>query len=109
MKKAFVYKLRPNRAQEAKLSEMLETCRHLYNHALAERKETWEQEQRSVDFAAQSASLPTLKQENCYLPLVHSQVLQDVLHRVDRAFQAFFRRCKSGEKPGYPRFRGRGW
>jgi putative transposase len=28
---------------------------------------------------------------------------------VDRAFQAFFRRCKSGEKPGYPRFRGRGW
>ena len=27
------------------------------------------------------------------------------LFRLDRAFQAFFRRCKSGEKPGYPRFR----
>jgi putative transposase len=109
MKKAFVYKLRLTGPQEAALSAVLETCRHLYNHALAERKEAWEQEQRSVGFAAQSASLPMLKQENSYLPLVHSQVLQDVLHRVDRAFEAFFRRCQSGEKPGYPRFRGRGW
>src|SRR5206468_10792553 len=97
MKKAFVYKLRPTPEQEAKLSETLETCRHLYNHALTERKEAWEQEQRSVGFAAQSASLPTLKEENRYLSLVHSQVLQDVLHRVDRAFQAFCRRCKTGE------------
>ncbi len=32
-----------------------------------------------------------------------------MLHRVDRAFQAFFRRVKAGEKPGYPRFKGRGW
>jgi putative transposase len=109
MKKAFVYKLRPNPAQEAKLSEILETCRHLYNHAVGDRKEAWETEQRSVNFAEQSASLPGLKTENPYLPQVHSQVLQDVLHRVDRAYQAFFRRVKTGEKPGYPRFRGRGW
>lgn len=108
MKKAFVYKLRLSPVQEAKLSETLETCRHLYNHAVGDRKETWEQEQRSVGFAAQSATLPTLKQTNPYLPQVHSQVLQDVLHRVDRAFQAFFRRVKAGEKPGYPRCRGRG-
>src|SRR4029078_11193636 len=38
---------------------------------------------------------------------VFSQVLQDVLHRVDKAFGAFFRRVKAGEKPGYPRFQGR--
>jgi putative transposase len=38
--------------------------------------------------------------------IIHSQVLQDVLTRLDRAFQAFFRRVKSGEKPGYPRFQG---
>src|SRR5262249_54282548 len=35
------------------------------------------------------------------------QVLQDVVHRVDRAFQAFFRRVKNGQTPGYPRFQGR--
>jgi putative transposase len=33
--------------------------------------------------------------------------LQDVVQRVDRAFQAFFRRVKAGETPGYPRFQGR--
>jgi putative transposase len=38
---------------------------------------------------------------------VGSQVLQDVIQRVERAFAAFFRRCKAGETLGYPRFRGR--
>jgi putative transposase len=38
---------------------------------------------------------------------IHSHVLQDVLARLDKTFQAFFRRLKSGEKAGYPRFRSR--
>jgi putative transposase len=37
---------------------------------------------------------------------VHSQVLQDVLRRVDKTYQAFFRRVANGETPGYPRFQG---
>src|SRR5262249_60764331 len=37
---------------------------------------------------------------------IHSQVLQDVLTRLERAVQAFFRRIKHGEAPGYPRFQG---
>jgi putative transposase len=43
-----------------------------------------------------------------YLPRVHSQVRQNIAVRVDLAFKAFFRRCKAGETPGYPRFRGQG-
>src|SRR5258708_39260777 len=39
---------------------------------------------------------------------VYSQVLQDVVQRADRAFQAFFRRVTAGDTPGYPRFHGRG-
>ncbi|MDQ3250976.1 MAG: transposase [Actinomycetota bacterium] len=109
MKRAYVYKLRPNRSQLAKLEETLDTCRHLYNDALAERKEVWESEQRSVGFAAQCASLTRRKKSSRYLPSVHSQVLQNVLRRVDRSFQNFFRRCKAGDAPGYPRFKGRGW
>jgi putative transposase len=38
---------------------------------------------------------------------VNSQVLQDVVLRVDRAFEAFFRRIREGQAPGYPRFHGR--
>jgi putative transposase len=36
---------------------------------------------------------------------MHSQVLQDVLRRVDKTFAAFFRRVATGETPGYPRFK----
>lgn len=50
-----------------------------------------------------------MKASSEFLPLVYSQVLQDVLHRVDRSYKNFFRRCKKGEKPGYPRFKGMGW
>jgi putative transposase len=52
--------------------------------------------------------LPQLKQERPALSSVHSQVLQNVAVRIDLAFKAFFRRCKAGEEPGYPRFRGKG-
>ena len=107
--KTFVYKLRPTSAQARLLAETVETCRHLYNHALAERKTGRQERGLSIGFARQSASLPILKGQSPYLPRVHSQVLQDVLHRVDRAFQAFFRRVKAGETAGYPRFKGRGW
>jgi putative transposase len=44
-----------------------------------------------------------VRPENCD---IHSQVLHDVLTRLDRAFQAFFRRVQAGEVPGYPRFQG---
>ncbi|MEV2345203.1 hypothetical protein ABND21_18080, partial [Paenibacillus larvae] len=39
------------------------------------------------------------------LKQVHSQVLQDVAKRLDKAFQAFFRRVKHGEMPCFPRFK----
>jgi len=39
---------------------------------------------------------------------VPSQVVQDVLLRLERAYQAFFRRLEAGENPGYPRFQGQG-
>ena len=50
--------------------------------------------------------LPLLKEERPTLKAVHSQVLQNIVDRLDKSFQAFFRRCKVGEKPGFPRFRG---
>src|SRR5262249_51651006 len=54
------------------------------------------------------AVLPALKVTRPTLAGVQSQVLQHVAVRIDLAFQAFFRRAKAGEKPGYPRFRGQG-
>ncbi|MFQ6135641.1 MAG: RNA-guided endonuclease InsQ/TnpB family protein [Candidatus Hydrothermarchaeales archaeon] len=108
MRKAFKFRLYPNRGQRAKLEQTLETCRILYNNSLAERRAAWKEERRSVSYHEQAVVLPSQKESDPRLQEVHSQVLQDVLRRVDKAFQNFFRRVKNGGKPGHPRFRGRG-
>ena len=62
-----------------------------------------------MDGYATKRALPLLKDGRPSLKLVHSQVLQNVTERVDRAFKAFFRRLKAGEQDaGYPRFKGKG-
>ena len=86
----------------------LEECRLLYNNFLEQRKTSWELEKKGVNFHAQAVSIPPMKKERPQLTTVHSQVLQNVAMRVDLAYKAFFRRCKAGEEPGYPRFKGYG-
>ena len=87
---------------------ILEECRWLYNHFLEERKTSYETSKTSLSMYDQQGFLPSLKQLRPSLNLVYSQSLQDVALRIDLAFKAFFRRCKSGENPGYPRFKGNG-
>ncbi len=86
---------------------MLNTHRHLYNQALAERKTAWEERQESVSYGQQSARLKDERATNPYLTATNFSSCQATLRRLDKAFQAFFRRLKSGEAPGYPRFKGR--
>lgn len=107
MRKAFKYRLYPTRQQAAAMSAMLETHRRLYNNALAERKQAWEQAQRSVSYGDQSGQLKHLRTTNPFLAATNFSSCQATLRRLDKAFQAFFRRVKTGETPGYPRFKGR--
>jgi putative transposase len=74
---------------------------------LEERQEAWQRRGVTVSAASQSAQLPEIKEARPEYRDIHSQVMQDVVTRLDRAFQAFFRRVTSGETPGYPRFHGR--
>ena len=83
---------------------VLRRCRELYNAALQERRDAWYKCHKTITCAHQSAQLPQIKAVRLEYQNVHSQVLQDVLTRLDRAFVAFFRRVQAGEKPGYPRF-----
>lgn len=108
MRKAYKYRLYPNKKQQEGLETLLETHRRLYNRALAERKETWEREQRSVHYGQQSAHLKQERLTNPYLQQANFSSCQATLRRLDKAFAAFFRRLKAGEKPGYPRFKGQG-
>ena len=90
------------------LDEHLELCRWVYNETLATRKDAWEERQVSLGLYDTNTLLPQWKRERPDLKRVHSQVLQNVQVRVDLAFKAFFRRLKAAEKPGYPRFKGKG-
>jgi putative transposase len=96
------------------MAEMLETHRRLYNRALAERKAAWEERQESVSYGQQSAHLKDERTTNPYLAATNFSSCQATflsrcqatLRRLDRAFQAFFRRLTAGETPGYPRVKG---
>jgi putative transposase len=108
MQKAYQYRLYPTNGQARILNRMLEGARWVYNETLATRKRAWEERQEQVGLYATINLLPRWKAERPSLKIVHSQVLQNVCVRVDLAFKAFFRRVKTGEKPGYPRFKGQG-
>jgi putative transposase len=108
MQRAFVYRLYPTRAQEQRLEATLETCRRFYNDLLAERKNAWEQAGLTIGKVTQLRHVRERQAENPHAAAMHCHVLQVVVTDLDRAFQAFFRRVKAGEPPGYPRFRGRG-
>lgn len=108
MLKAFKYRLYPTRKQAGVLTTHLEECRMLYNHFLADRIQAYQDRGESLTCYDQCKRLPFLKEDRPCLTQVHSQVLQNVAIRVDLAFKAFFRRCKAGDKPGFPRFKGLG-
>jgi putative transposase len=107
LRKAYKYKLKPTPEQERQLEQTVWRCRVLYNTALEQRKTAYERCGVTLSAYHQQAELPDLKAAFPEYAEIHSQVLQDVLTRLDRAIQAFFRRLKRGEKPGCPRFQGR--
>jgi putative transposase len=107
VRKTFKYQLLPTPEQERTMATVLWRCRELYNAGLEERKAAWEKCRVTVSFAMQSAQLPAIKEVRPDYRDINAQVLQDVLHRLDKAFAAFFRRLQAGEQPGYPRFQGK--
>jgi len=107
--KTFKYRLVPTPEQAQALELVLSRCRMLYNCALEQRKTWWERGQgKRATYYQQKGELPELKTACSDYAEVNAQVLQDVILRVERAFQAFFRRAQHGETPDYPRFQGTG-
>ena len=104
--KSFKFRICPSKAQIAKLEQTLFLCRDLYNCALQERRDAYKLNKISLNYYDQANQLADIKQTNPEYKDVHSQVLQDVLKRLDKSFQAFFRRLKQGVKAGFPRFKG---
>ncbi len=107
MLKTYKYRLYPSKSQEHSLWQILACVRHFDNICVEERKWPWQLEERSVSKNAQLRNVKHDKKTFPQAKIVHSHVLQVVTADCDEAFQAFFRRIKNGETPGYPRFKGR--
>jgi putative transposase len=115
VRKTFKEKLRPTPAQQQALHGVLWRCCDLYNTALEQRINTaleqritaYQRRHVSVSRFDQEAELKVIRAELPEYAAIHSHILQDVLARLDKTYQAFFRRIQQGEKAGFPRFKGR--
>jgi putative transposase len=84
---------------------MLESHRRLYNLALRERRDVYEAEKRSVSYGEQSRRFKETRKVVSSFAAVNFSSAQATLRRLDKAFKTFFRRTKSGDAPGYPRYK----
>src|ERR1035437_437083 len=105
MMKSFKFRIYPTAIQERKLLNTLELCRQLYNGALDERKSYYKTYGKFFSLYEQERLLPTVRELCPEYKDIYAQLLRDPLRRLDRSFSAFFKRIKSGDKPGYPRYK----
>jgi putative transposase len=101
----YKYRLYPTQKQIGTLEWILRRSKELYNSALEERTAAYKMCGVSVSYQMQADQLPEIKEERPEYQEIYSQILQDVLKRIDKAMQNFFRRVREGQTPGYPRFK----
>jgi len=109
MRLSFKYRIYPNKEQEAKLLDIFDFCRFLYNNALEERISYYKTFEKSRTYVDQASFLPEIKAE---FPKetsnIYSQTLQAIFKQLETAYKNFFRRVKQGEEAkGFPRFKGK--
>jgi putative transposase len=100
------YKLYPSAAQAEALLALLHRHKDLWNAALEERIDAWRKGGISISYEDQCGSLTQVRSE---LPedwaAMNCSAQQITLRRLDKAFKAFFERCRRGQSPGFPRFK----
>lgn len=97
MRKSFKFRLYPTRKQSETLDREVTAAQRLYNAALEQRRFAWQRRGVTLNYNAQAGDLKDLRGSGAPTPTNFS-ACQDVLRRLDKAFQAFFRRVRSGGK-----------
>lgn len=130
MRKTYQYKLRLTASQRQEIDRWLDMLRHQYNYLLADRFNWWQYNRcylvvpqgeyclrwcevgsqklrNNPDWHSQSASLPLLKQQRPWYKDIYSQVLQDCVKRVKKAFDRYISGDLKGNRSGKPRFKNK--
>lgn len=124
MRAAYQYRLRLSATHQATIDQWLELARRQYNYRLAERFNWYEQNRCDVNACPLICHLPELKDRPDFYSqkrdLVNSKklfpeykelpshTLQDVIARVEKAFDRWLSGDSNGKRSGKPRFKGQG-
>lgn len=106
MRKSFKYRIYAHKRVTNNAEIWLSLCRQLYNDCLTECITAYQDRKETISCYTQINKMPELKKAFPEFKQVGSQVLQDVVERLHKAYQAFFRRVKNSEAAGYPRYKG---
>ena len=102
------YQLRgyTTRSGYERVDDVLAECATLYNACKEERVKAYEYDIK-IGYKHQQPQLADIRKHDAFWQDVSVHIARGVLRRVDNAFIAFFKRCKRGEEPGYPRWKSR--
>jgi putative transposase len=105
VRRAYKFRIYPTTGQTSRATQCLRDHQRLYNAALEERREAWRMQKTGIRYGQQSAQLKDIRALDPDQRRWSFSSQQATLRRLDKAMAAFYRRCKAGQKPGYPRFR----
>jgi putative transposase len=105
LKRTYRYRIYPTVRQRLALEAQLGFACQLYNAALEQRRYGWRGRHRSFSLYEQFRELTDVRAAGMGPAKMSCSAMRDPLRRLDRAYDAFFRRVRAGTKPGYPRFR----
>ena len=106
---AYRYRLLPAKRQHRALERILESQRQLYNAALEERIGAYNKTGVTRTYLDQTKALTEWRRSDAEASALPLCLQRATLKRLDEAYRGFFRRIAKGGKPGFPRFRGKGW
>ena len=107
MRRAYKFRLRPTARQHVALAACVESHRELYNAALQERRDAWAHSMKRVYYTDQAAQLTDIRAARPDVAVWSYSSQQATLRRLNKAFDGFFRRVKTGQRAGHPRFKGK--
>ncbi|MGC2569867.1 MAG: transposase [Candidatus Nitrosopolaris sp.] len=95
----YKFRIYPSKQQIATLEQTIETCRLLYNQSLEERLKD-----KGLKYFEQKRNLTQKRKTTSSLQRIHSQVLQSVISRLERAFQNYHRDKRRVGQPNFKRY-----
>lgn len=105
VRRSFKFRMRPTARQHVALQKCLDAHRELCNSALQERRDAWRANRTRIRYGDQSAQLSEIRVVRPDVGVWSFASQQATLRRLNRAFDGFFRRVKTGDRAGYPRFK----